>query len=142
MTASSRWIFVVVGILLCSVIVGSGLLTLEAHLAPFPGPGDDSTVTDEKLDGLVASTFRWQVIYLPLMQLGICVGVGLLISGRFAWLENLGASLFVLGLVFVHHATVSFKSAEIFVPIYLVGGMIVATLIRAKRNGRRVKGEG
>ncbi len=137
MTASSRWIFVVVGILLCSAIVGSGLLALEAHLAPFPGPGDDSTIADEKLDGLVASTFRWQVIYLPLMQLGISIGVGLLISGRFAWLENFGASLFVLGLVFVHHATVSFKSAEIFVPVYLIGGMIVATLIRAKAEGRR-----
>ena len=134
MTASSRWIFVVVGILLCSVVVGAGLLALEAHLAPFPGPGDDSTVADEKLDALEASTFRWQVIYLPLLQLGICVGVGLLISGRFAWLENFGASLYVLGLVFVHHATVSFKSAWIFVPVYVFGGMIVATIVRAKRT--------
>ncbi len=142
MTASSRRIFVVVGILLCSVVVGAGLLALEAHLAPFPGPGDDSTVADKKLDALETSTFRWQVIYLPLMQLGISVGVGLLILGRFAWLENFGASLYVLGLVFVHHATVSFKSAEIFVPVFLVAGMIVATLVRAKGNGRRVKGEG
>ncbi len=131
MTASSRGVFVVVGILLCSVVVGSGLLALEARLAPFPKP-DDSKTSDERLDALEASTVRWQVMYLPLLQLGVSLGVGLLISGRFAWLENFCASLFVLGLVFVHHATVSFKSAWIFVPVYLVGGMIVASVVRAR----------
>ncbi len=138
MTASSRWIFVVVGILLCSVVVGAGLLALEAHLAPFPGSGDDPAVADRKLDALEASTFRWQAIYLPLMQLGICVGIGLLISGRFAWLQNIGASLYVLGLVFVHHATVSFKSAYIFVPTYLVLGAVLATVVRWKAKGKGV----
>ncbi len=97
--------------------------------------------SDERLDALEASTFRWQVMYLPLLQLGISLGVGLLISGRFAWLENFGASLFVLGLVFVHHATTSFTSAEIFVPVYVIGGMTVATIVRAKGEGRRVKFE-
>ena len=140
MTASSRGVFVVVGILLCSVVVGSGLLALEARLAPFPKP-DDSKTSDERLDALEASTFRWQVLYLPLLQLGISLAVGLLISGRFAWLENLGASLFVLGLVFVHHATISFKSAEIFVPVYVIGGMILASVVRARTEGRRAKGE-
>ena len=130
----------VVGILLCSVVIGSGLLALEARLAPLPRQ-DDSKSFDERVDGLEASTFRWLVAYLPLLQLGISAGVGLLISGRFAWLENLGASLFVLGLVFVHHATVSFKSAYIFMPVYIVGGMIVATIVRAKTEGRRVKSE-
>jgi len=141
MTASSRGVFVVLGLLLTSVVVGSGLLALEAHLAPFPR-ADDVKSSDERLDALEASTFRWQVVYLPLMQLGISVGVGLLISGRFAWLENFCASLFVLGLVFVHHATVSFKSAEVFLPVYVIGGMIVASVVRARAEGRRVKGEG
>ncbi len=140
MTASGRGVVVVVGILLCSVVVGSGLLALEARLAPFPKP-DDTKTSDERLDALEASTFRWQVMYLPLLQLGISLGVGLLISGRFAWLENFGASLFVLGLVFVHHATTSFTSAEIFVPVYVIGGMTVATIVRAKGEGRRVKFE-
>ncbi|MCK5379664.1 MAG: hypothetical protein KAJ78_09675 [Acidobacteria bacterium] len=129
MIRSSRWVFVVLALLLGSVVVGSGLLALEAYLAPFPGP-DDTRTYDEAFDALEASTVRWQVIYLPLLQLGISVGVGLLIPGRLAWLENFGASLFVLGLVFVHHATVSFKSAWIFVPLYLVLGAVASTLVR------------
>ncbi len=134
MTRPSRAVFVVLALLLGSVFVGSGLLALEAYLAPFPKQ-EDSKSFDERVDALEASTSRWQVIYLPLLQLGISVGVGLLISGRFAWLENLGASLFVLGLVFVHHATVSFKSAWIFVPAYVIGGMVVAMMVRAKAEG-------
>lgn len=130
MKSSSRCVFVVLALLLGSVVVGSGLLALEARFVPFPGAGDDSGVFEGKLDALEASTFRWQVVYLPVLQLGISVGVGLLISGRFAWLENFGASLFVLGLVFVHHATVSFKSAWIFVPLYVVFGAVVSTLVR------------
>jgi hypothetical protein len=130
-----------VGILLCSVVVGSGLLALEAHLAPFPS-ADDVKTSDERLDALEASTVRWLLIYLPLLQLGVSLGVGLLISGRFAWLENFGASLFVLGLVFVHHVTVSFKSAWIFVPLYVVVGMIVAMVVRAKGLKRSKKTEG
>jgi len=122
--------FVVLALLLGSVVVGSGLLALETRLAPFPKAGDDPGVFEEKLDALEASTFRWQVVYLPVLQLGISVGIGLLISGRFAWLENFGASLFVLGLVFVHHATVSFKSAWILVSVYVVVGAVVSTLIR------------
>ena len=55
-----------------------------------------------------------------------------MISGRFAWLENIGGSLYVLGLVFVHHATTSMKSAAIFVPIYLVAGIVIATVVRSK----------
>ena len=133
MTQSSRRVFVVVGLLLCSVVVGSGLLMLEARMAPFPR-ADDTETYDQRLDALEASTLRWQVVYLPLMQLGISVGIGLLITGRFAWAENLGASLFVLGLVFVHHATISLKSAEIFVPLYLVLGAVVATMVRFKRT--------
>ena len=129
MIRSSRWVFVVLALLLGSVVVGSGLLALEAYLAPFPGP-DDTRTYDEAFDALEASTVRWQVIYLPLLQLGVSVGVGLLISGRLAWLKNFGASLFVLGLVFVHHATVSFKSAWIFVPLYLVLGAVASTLVR------------
>lgn len=125
--------FVVLALLLGSVVVGSGLLALEGHLAPLPGP-DDPRTFDESLDALEVSTFRWQAIYLPLLQLGVSTGVGLLISGRFAWLENLGASLFVLGLVFVHHATTSFRSAAIYVPVYLVLGAVVAMILRWKRE--------
>jgi hypothetical protein len=131
MTASSRRIFVVVGLLLCSVVVGSGLLVLEAHVAPFPN-SDDTRTYDEALDALAASTVRWQTIYLPILQLGVSIGVGVLIAGRMAWLENFGASLFVLALVFIHHATVSFTSAKIFVPVYLVGGAVLATMVRSK----------
>lgn len=129
MTPSARKLTIVLAILLVSVGIGSGLLALEAYLAPFPGP-DNLECYEDIIDGLEASTFRWQVFYLPVFQLWVSVAVGLLISGRFAWLQNIGASLFVLGLVFVHHATTSFKSAAIFVPIYLVGGMIVATVAR------------
>lgn len=137
MNRSSRWVFVVLGLLLGSVVVGSVLLAVEAYRAPFPGPDDPKTF-DERADALEASTVRWQVIYLPMLQLGVSVGVGLLISGRFAWLENFGASLFVLGLVFVHHASVSFKSAWIFVPLYVVVGAVLATLIRWRaRRGQR-----
>jgi len=140
MTASSRRVFVVVGLLLCSVVVGSGLLALEARSAPFPTP-DDTRTYEEALDELASSTLRWQRVYLPLLQLGISIGVGVLIAGRMVWLENLGASVFVLALVFVHHATTSLWSAAIFVLLYLVVGALAATVVRSRSpRVRRSKG--
>ena len=129
MSPSARRLTVVLALLLGSVVIGSGLLALEAHLAPFPTPNDPKSF-HEAVDGLEASTFRWQVFYLPVFQLLLSVSVGLLISGGYAWLENIGASLFVLGLVLVHHATTSMQSAWIFVPLYVVFGAVVSTLVR------------
>lgn len=131
MSPSVRKLTIVLVLLLVSVVIGSGLLALESYLAPFPGP-DTQECYDDVVDRLEASTMRWQVFYLPVFQLWMSVGVGLLISGRLAWLQNLVASVFVLGLVFVHHATTSMTSAGIFVPIYLLGGMIIATVVRSK----------
>ena len=134
MTASSRRAFILLALLTGSVVVGSALLAIEAHLAPLPGPDNPKTF-DETVDSLEASTVRWLWFYLPAFGLGIAVGVGRLIRGSHAWLDFVVASLFFMGLVFVHHVTVSFKSAWIFVPVYLFVGMLVATLIRGKTSG-------
>lgn len=126
---------VVVLLLLVSVIVGVGFLTLERHLAPLPGQGATGDF-DETVDDLEASTFRWVVIYLPAFQMAMCSAVGLLIAGRWAWLQNALSSLFILALVFVHHATISFTIAGVALPLYMLGGMLLATRIRRVNEGR------
>lgn len=129
MTTSSRRAFILLALLLGSVVVGSGLLGLEAHLAPLPGL-DNLKTFDETVDSLEASTVRWLWFYLPVLGLALAVGVGRLISGSHAWLDFVVASPFFIGLVFVHHVTVSFKSAWIFLLLYLVFGAAVSTIVR------------
>lgn len=129
MNASSRRAFILLALLLGSVVVGSALLAIEAQLAPLPGP-DNSKTFDETVDSLEASTVRWLWFYLPLLGVALAVGVGRLISGSHAWLDFFLACPFFLGLVFVHHVTVSSKSAWIFVPVYGIAGALVSMLIR------------
>lgn len=129
MTASSRRAFILLGLLTGSVVIGSGLLALEAHLAPLPGPDNPKTF-DETVDSLEVSTVRWLWFYLPALGLVVAVGAGRLIRGSHAWLDFVVASPYFMGLVFVHHVTVSFKSAWIFVPLYLVLGAVVSTMVR------------
>ncbi len=135
MSPSARTMTVILALLLCSAVVGTGLLVLEKRLAPLPGPNDLRTF-DQAVDALEASTMRWQAFYLPALQLVVSIAVGFLIVGRGAWYQNLLASLFVLALVFIQHATTSFSSAGIAVPAYLFAGMAVAGLVRAWRAKR------
>lgn len=129
MTASSRRALILLALFSGSVFVGSALLAIEAHLAPLPGPDNPKTF-DETVDSLEASTVRWLWFYLPILGLALAVGVGLLVSGSHAWLDFVLVSPFFMGLVFVHHVTVSFKSAWIFVPLYLGLGAVVSTIVR------------
>ncbi len=130
MSAGGKRAFVILGLILATAVISWALTTMEARVAPIPGTYTSETL-DAGLDALAASITRWQLIYLPLMQLLVAVGVGLLLDGRFAWLESAAASLFILArIVMIQSTTVSWANSFMWVAVYVVTGGVIAQVVR------------
>ncbi len=130
MSAGGKRAFVILGLILASSIIAWGLNTVEAHRAPIPSPMNSESL-DAQLDTLAASITRWQLIFLPLLELGVVLGAALLLNGRHAWLDATAASLFILALiVMIQSTTVSWANSFMWVGIYVVVGGVIAQFAR------------
>lgn len=129
MNPGRRRAAVILGLLLLTTAIGTGLIALESRLAPLPGP-DNPYSFDETVTRLEASTLRWQRFYLPALEAIVVLGVALCGRGRGAWLECLAASPFVFSMVGIEHMATSLGSAETALAVYVVLSPLAAALLR------------
>ena len=136
MSAGGKRAIVILGLMLASSILSWGLSTVENRLAPIPSPMD-STSLEAGLDALAASITRWQLIYIPLLGLGVVLGAALLLDGRLAWLEAIASSLFILALiVIIRSTTVNWANAYVWVVVYIVLAGTIAQFARRWKTRR------
>jgi peptidoglycan biosynthesis protein MviN/MurJ (putative lipid II flippase) len=133
MSPAGKRSIVLLGLVALSCAVGWGLMALETRLAPLPQGFDEAG-----LDQLIASMWRWQLIYLPLLGLATVGGAALALDGGRAWIDAAVAMLFVLAMVLmVQSTTASWLNAIVVATAYLVVGGALAQWLRNAKNRKR-----
>ena len=134
MSPGARRPIVLLALIALSCAIGWALMLFEARIAPLPR-GLDAEAMDHGIDALVASMWRWQALYLPLLGLGVVHGAALLLDGERAWLDANVALTFVIAMVvMVQSTTVSWTNAAIVAVLYAVVGGGIAQMARTRRS--------
>ena len=134
MSPGGRRLIVCLGLVAVSCAAVWVLMAMEMRLAPLPESYDEA-VAGEGLNDLIASVWRWQLIYLPLLGLAMVIAAALLAGGRAAWLDaTLAQSFVVVMVVMVQSTTVSWWNAALVALGYLVAGGLLAQLVRRARQ--------
>lgn len=134
MSPGARRPIILLALIALSCAAGWVLMTVEMRIAPIPAGLDDAAM-DHGINSLVASMWRWQAIYLPLLGLAVVLGAALLLEGKRAWLDAVIALIFVVAMVvMVQSTTVSWLNSAIVAVAYLVIGGAIAQMLRKRRT--------